>query len=93
MDIPANIQNAINQYLLPYLNKVENWAQSQYTPEVQQKLRDAVHKDLAFLQKILTPENIKSVENKLIEIINNPKELVTDASNIIDNVVSHLPKA
>ena len=73
------------------MNKAENWVAGKYTPEVQAKLRDAVHKDLALLQKIVSPENIKSAEDKLIEIINNPRVVVTDASNIIDGVASRLP--
>ena len=92
VDINVEIKNAINTYLLPYLNKAENWVQGKYTPEVQEKLKNAVHQDLSLLQKVVSAENIQKTEAKLIEIINNPKELVTDASNIIDNVASALPK-
>ncbi|KAH9397513.1 hypothetical protein TYRP_003832 [Tyrophagus putrescentiae] len=92
VDINVEIKNAINTYLLPYLNKAENWVQGKYTPEVQEKLKNAVHQDLSLLQKVVSADNIQKTEAKLIEIINNPKELVTDASNIIDNVASALPK-
>ena len=92
VDINVEIKNAINTYLLPYLNKAENWVQGKYTPEVQEKLKSAVHQDLSLLQKVVSADNIQKTEAKLIEIINNPKVAVTDASNIIENVASLLPK-
>lgn len=83
LELPNNVQEAINTHLLPAVNKVESWVAEKLTPESAKKLRTAIHKDLLLLRQKVSPENITKLEDRIMVFITSPLNMVTSVHNLI----------
>ena len=85
LELPNNVQEAINTHLLPAVNKVESWVAEKLTPESAKKLRAAIHKDLLLLRQKVSPENITKLEDRIMAFITSPLNMVTSVHNLIES--------
>lgn len=84
LELPKEVQEAINTHFLPAVSKVESWIADKLTPAEQKKLRAAIHQDLLLLRQRVSPENITKLEDRIMAFISNPIMVVTSVHNLID---------